>query len=251
MQRYFVPEEGWKENSIRITGDDRHHINRVMRMQSGDSIICNAPAGTAAVCTITEVTDQYISADIVEWLEESKELPIDVTIAHGLPKGDKLELVLQKGTELGASRFIPFQAGRSIVKWDQKKAEKKLSRYRKIVKEASEQSHRNVVPEVEAFLDFQALLEKSEEYPVKIFAYEDEAKTNDYQGLSVILSNVEPGQKIIACIGPEGGYTIEEAEAFKAHGFEPVRLGPRILRTETAPLYLLSSISYHFEELGC
>ncbi|QTM99874.1 16S rRNA (uracil(1498)-N(3))-methyltransferase [Sediminibacillus dalangtanensis] len=251
MQRYFVPEEGWQENMVRIIGDDRHHIDRVMRMQSGDSIICNAPEGRAAVCTINDVTDQYISATIDEWLDEMKELPVEVTIAHGLPKGDKLELVLQKGTELGAASFIPFQAGRSIVKWDQKKAEKKLSRYRKIVKEASEQSHRTVVPEVEGFLDFESLLKKSEDYPVKIFAYEDEAKTNDFHGLSGILSNVESGQKIIACIGPEGGYTIEEAEALKAHGFEPVRLGPRILRTETAPLYLLASISYHFEELGC
>ncbi|WP_053219121.1 16S rRNA (uracil(1498)-N(3))-methyltransferase [Virgibacillus senegalensis] len=251
MQRYFVPEEGWQDNMVTITGEDRHHIDRVMRMQPGDAIICNTPEGRAAVCTITAISDEYVSVSIDEWLDESKELPVHITIAQGLPKGDKLEVVLQKGTELGASGFIPFQAGRSIVKWDNKKAEKKLVRYRKIVKEASEQSHRTIVPDVETVVGFDGLIKQSENYSVKIFAYEEEAKTDDYQGLGAILARLEPGQNILACIGPEGGFTIEEAESLKSHGFQPVRLGPRILRTETAPLYLLASISYHFEELRC
>ncbi|SDK53357.1 16S rRNA (uracil(1498)-N(3))-methyltransferase [Sediminibacillus albus] len=251
MQRYFIPPNGWQEKQVMITGDDRHHIARVMRMNAGDSIICSSPEGMSAECEIVEITEHQVTAHVQRWLEESNDLPVSVTIAQGLPKGDKMELVLQKGTELGASAFIPFQAARSIVKWDGKKAEKKQSRYRKIVKEASEQSHRSSIPEVHPLMSVKQLLAASEAYDVKIFAYEDEARSSNYQSLSGILSNAEAGQKIIACIGPEGGYTIEEVNAFKQHGFQTVRLGPRILRTETAPLYLLAGISYHFEELGC
>lgn len=250
MQRYFISEENWKEDSVFIY-EDAHHINRVMRNQPGDEIICVHPRKRAAVCMITAIEEERIEARIITWMQEEKELPVSVSIAQGLPKGDKLELIFQKGTELGAFAFHPFEASRSVVKWDKKKVAKKMQRFEKIVKEASEQSHRTQVPFIHSLKSFDELLASSSEYDLCIFAYEEEAKGMRSNNLSEILNEVLPGQNILACIGPEGGFTLEEAEALKKHDFLPVRLGPRILRTETAPMYLLACMSYHFEELRC
>ena len=250
MQRYFILEdENWTNEHVRITGDDVHHISRVMRGKVGDSIICNRRDGKAAVCEISEITDDAVQATIIEWLEQDSELPVEVTIVQGLPKGDKFEYILQKGTELGASRFIPFQAKRSIVVWDKKKMAKKQNRFEKIVKEASEQSHRSILPKVDDVVDLQQLLEISESYDMCVFAYEEEAKKDSYRSFATILKRMEYGMRMMVCIGPEGGFSDDEAVKLMEHGFRPIRLGPRILRTETASLYALSSISYHFEEL--
>ncbi|MDC3415568.1 16S rRNA (uracil(1498)-N(3))-methyltransferase [Aquibacillus salsiterrae] len=250
MQRYFISADNWiSDQQINIDGDDFHHITRVMRMSVGDDVICNHPNGSAAECVIVDVKNDYLVLSVKAWLNQSVELPVHVTIAQGLPKGDKIDLVLQKGTELGAARFILFQASRSVVKWDEKKALKKQDRFNKIVKEASEQSHRNKVPEVEGVSSFQLLLEKSETYNVKLFAYEEEAKSASFTRLSSIFNEITADMSVLVCIGPEGGFSPDEVNLLKAAGFSSVRLGPRILRTETASLYFLSSISYHFEEL--
>ncbi|WP_369902573.1 16S rRNA (uracil(1498)-N(3))-methyltransferase [Bacillus manliponensis] len=246
MQRYFVEEQYVNEDSIRIVGDDVHHIARVMRMAAGDEIYC-CINGETAVCTIAEITSDFVNTTIVKWVEMSNELPVLVTIASGLPKGDKLELILQKGTELGASAFLPFQASRSIVKWDAKKADKKVERFRKIVKEAAEQSHRSEVPTVHAPVTFKQLLTMSKEYDVCLVAYEEEAKQGEASNFAKALTKLEHGQKVLIVFGPEGGLATEEVRALCEHTFVPCSLGPRILRTETAPLYALSAASYHFE----
>ncbi|MFC2948398.1 16S rRNA (uracil(1498)-N(3))-methyltransferase [Virgibacillus sediminis] len=251
MQRYFVPNENWAGEHVILTDDDFHHVVRVMRFKEGDKIICNHPEGQASICEITQVENNRVIAMILENLEGSAELPVNVTIAQGLPKGDKMDLIIQKGTELGASSFIPFQADRSVVLWDSKKMEKKLVRYSKIAKEASEQSHRNKIPSIHPAMQISELLEESSQYELKIFPYEEEAKGKQSPSLGDILQKAEPGQKIFVCIGPEGGFSSEEAEKLIQQGFHPVRLGPRILRTETAALYTLASISYHLEELRC
>ena len=137
LQRYFVKERA-SENSFLIDADDRHHMIKVMRMELGDKIICVDPNGDGAVCEIVKITDEQVVADVVQWIDEKSELPIFITIASGLPKGDKLEWIIQKGTELGAHEFIPFSARRSVVKWDEKKSAKKIERWQKIAKEAAE-----------------------------------------------------------------------------------------------------------------
>lgn len=251
LQRYFVPAKNWEREEVTIMDNDAHHINRVMRFQIGNAIICNHPDGKAAICEITSFADDRVHTVIKEWMSESVELPIDVTIAQGLPKSDKFEFVLQKGTELGATAFIPVQAERSVVVWDAKKSEKKLSRYSKIVKEASEQSHRNKIPQIKSLITIDKLVEASTEYDVKLFAYEEEAKTQSFQSFGTIISKLKAGNRVLICIGPEGGFSRSEADRLMQHNFSSVRLGPRILRTETAALYVLSSISYQFEELRC
>lgn len=251
LQRYFVPEENWKEDDVVIANDDAHHISRVMRSQPEDKIICNHPDGKAAICKISEMTGNHVRAVISEWLDESAESPIEVTIAQGLPKSDKMDSVLKKGTELGAHAFIPIQADRSVVSWDAKKMEKKMIRYRKIVKEASEQSHRNNMPYIHPLIALNELVNESNSYDLKLFAYEEEAKTENVSSFGTIISNMAPGDRILIVIGPEGGFSDQEADLLKQNEFKPVRLSPRILRTETAALYALASISYQFEELGC
>ncbi|MEN1969353.1 16S rRNA (uracil(1498)-N(3))-methyltransferase [Lentibacillus sp. N15] len=251
MQRYFIPAANWRQQQVTITGDDVHHMMRVMRFSDGDRVICNHPDGRAAICRIHLQSLDTIIAEIVEWLEESVELPVDVTIAQGLPKGDKFDLILQKGTELGAAGFIPFQAERSIVVWDQKKAEKKYKRFTKIVKEASEQSHRNQIPVIHPMVNMDELITASKDYDVLLFAFEEEAKTAEFQSFANAVKHLKRHQRVLVCIGPEGGFSPGEAKLLKVNGFAPVRLGPRILRAETASLYVLASISYHLEELGC
>lgn len=157
MQRYFIEltkQEMDETPDFQITGEDVHHIANVMRMSAGDRIICCSKDGHEALCLLKEVSKDHISCGIAEWTGENRELPLKIRIASGLPKGDKLEWIIQKGTELGASMFIPFQGARSVVKLDDKKAKKKRERWAKIAKEAAEQSYRNEIPEVKTVYTF-------------------------------------------------------------------------------------------------
>ncbi len=218
-------------------------------MKIGDEIYCVNNDQQMARCCIEKITENQIIAQVVQWIEEEIELPVSVTIVSGLPKGDKLEWIIQKGTELGAYQFIPFIATRSVVKWDDKKADKKLVRWNKIAKEAAEQSHRKRIPEVSAPIKLTSLVELGKNYDVKLIAYEEEAKSGETSILAQNLSSLEKGQSILVVFGPEGGLTDTEVSLLKENGFQTCGLGPRILRTETAPLYLLSAVSYHFELL--
>ncbi len=238
MDHYFIIEQ-----------EDYHHIARVMRMKLGDEIYCVNKMQQSARCCIEKITENQIIAKVVQWIDEEIELPVSVTIVSGLPKGDKLEWIIQKGTELGADQFIPFIAARSVVKWDEKKADKKLVRWNKIAKEAAEQSHRKKVPEVSSPIKLKTLVELGENYDLKLIAYEEEAKMGESSILARNLASLEEGKSILVVFGPEGGLTETEVSLLKESGFQPCGLGPRILRTETAPLYLLSAVSYHFELL--
>ncbi|KAB2338609.1 16S rRNA (uracil(1498)-N(3))-methyltransferase [Cytobacillus depressus] len=246
MQRYFVNQSAI-DNYFTITDDDYHHIVRVMRMKEGDNLICVDPMKKSAVCSIAEITSEKVIAEVVKWEEESPELPINITIVSGLPKGDKLEWIIQKGTELGAYRFIPFISARSVVKWDEKKGAKKLERWQKIAKEAAEQSHRTNLPEVITPQNMKALIKIAEDYDYKLIAFEEEAKQGEKSELYKTLANIKQSQSLMIVFGPEGGLTEQEVSLLKENGFHACGLGPRILRTETAPLYALSAVSYHFE----
>ncbi|MGG3469370.1 16S rRNA (uracil(1498)-N(3))-methyltransferase [Neobacillus pocheonensis] len=248
MQRYFVKKRT-NEDRFLIDAEDRHHMIKVMRMEIGEKIICVDPDGHSAICKIAEITDERVVADVVQWKMEISELPISITIASGLPKGDKLEWIIQKGTELGAHQFLPFSAARSVVKWDEKKAAKKIERWQKIAKEAAEQSHRNFVPQVASPINFKALLEKSKDFHYKLAAFEDESRSGETSTFSATLQKMQKGESLLIVFGPEGGLSEVEVNAFNEHGFGLCGLGPRILRTETAPLYALAAISYHFELL--
>jgi 16S rRNA (uracil1498-N3)-methyltransferase len=248
LQRYFVTNQPATESFV-IEGEDHHHISRVMRMKTGDQIICVNDDKRSALCSIAEITAEQTIVDVVKWDDDRVELPIQITIVSGLPKGDKLEWIIQKGTELGANEFVPFLAARSIVKWDEKKGAKKLERWQKIAKEAAEQSHRNIIPCVASPISIKDLLQKAEQFDYCLVAYEEEARLGEMAVLVSTLKVMNPGQSLLIVFGPEGGLTPEEVSLLREKGFLVCGLGPRILRTETAPLYLLSAVSYHFELL--
>lgn len=249
MQRYFIRQDQLNENKIRLEGNDAHHVINVMRMKPEDHIYCCTPDGKTANCKIEELSNDEVTVLVVEWIDENKELPVSVTIAQGLPKGDKLELIVQKGTELGAGKFLPFFASRSIVKWDEKKGRKKTERLQKIAKEAAEQSHRSQIPEVLFPFSFKELIQESASYDLKILAYEESAKSGELSNLVTSLQSTNRGSSIMIAIGPEGGFADHEVEALSNAGFISCGLGPRILRTETAAMYFLSVVSYQFELL--
>jgi 16S rRNA (uracil1498-N3)-methyltransferase len=248
LQRYFAEEKN-PNGQLVISGDDYHHVIRVMRMAVGDKVLCVDRSGKSYICIIAEITDKKINCNVVECVDGSSELPIRVTIASGLPKGDKLEWIIQKGTELGANQFVPFTAARSIVKWDEKKADKKVERWQKIAKEAAEQSHRNIVPTVHFPVNLSALIEASKNYDCKLIAYEEDSRNGEASVLAQSLKNLEENNTLLIVFGPEGGLDPKEIVKLQEHGFQTCGLGPRILRTETAPLALLAAVSYHFELL--
>lgn len=246
MQRYFLTGVQDAER-ILFSKEDAHHIRRVMRMEEGDRVYTVFPDNKAAVAVLTIVTDTSVEAKIDEWLAQSTEMPAEVVVACGLVKGDKFDYIIQKGTELGAAGFVPFEAERSIVKWDPKKGLKKTERWQKIAKEAAEQSHRNRIPDVAEPTSIKQMIEQSSVFNVKIFAYEETAKSGEKTAFYEAVHSLKAGGRIMVVTGPEGGFSEKEAVQLQEAGFIPCALGPRILRAETAPLYVLSAISFYLE----
>lgn len=245
MQRYFIEGRIPENQIVAITGDDAKHIAKVMRQTIGDELIV-VMEGQAYQAKIVSA-DFDVEVKIGGNLEVQVELPKKVTIACGLPKGDKLDLITQKATELGMYALLPFSAERSIVKWDGPKSEKKIGRLQKIAKEAAEQSHRTHVPEIHGIHSFKQLLDKAESYDAVVVAYEEEARQEDRTRFAEILKALYDKDSVLIVFGPEGGISQAEVASLKNAGASFTSLGPRILRTETAPLYALSAISYEFE----
>ncbi|WP_085523320.1 16S rRNA (uracil(1498)-N(3))-methyltransferase [Tuberibacillus sp. Marseille-P3662] len=249
-QRYFIPKEQFQDHSVIIQGEDARHIRKVMRMTDGETITCCDNDGHAFLCKIRDLDEQKVIADILEEQPANQELDINITVVQGMPKSDKLEWVVQKGTELGVNSFVPFTADRSIVKWPANKVDKKVSRLQKIAKESAEQSHRVYIPEIIEPWTLQDLIQAISDYDSCVVAYEEEGKRGQQTGLPSVLNNLESGQRLLIVIGPEGGLSKSEVDAFQSAGGVLCGLGSRILRTETAPLFILSAIAYQLELLS-
>ncbi|MGY4690360.1 RsmE family RNA methyltransferase [Salibacterium sp. K-3] len=247
VQKYFVDPGQMTGDEVIITGEDVKHITKVMRLQAGSDIVCLNNEGRRAHCKIRAVHEDSVEADILEDIEATPEMPVYAAVAQALIKGDKLDLVIQKGTELGARSFLLFPAARSVVKWDNSKVEKKLERLRKIAKEAAEQSGRQYIPAVSYYPSSRQVFEAALQYEASVYLDEETAKRGRHRAAADVFSSLPAS--MLAFIGPEGGITREEAEALDQNGSYPVSLGPRILRSETASLYFLSALSYHYEIL--
>lgn len=244
MQQYFVA--GKAQDEVTITDKDTmKHMFQVMRLADGDEVVLVFDDHIKRLAKVLDSSSHRFQ--ILETLDSDVELPVDVTIAVGFPKGDKLEFLAQKTTELGANQLWAFPADWSVVKWDGKKLAKKGDKLAKITLGAAEQSKRNRVPEVILFekkADFLAGLSSFD----KVFiAYEESAKEGETAALARELSRMTAGEKLLFIFGPEGGISPEEIAVFEAHSGQTIGLGPRIMRAETAPLYALSSISYALE----
>lgn len=232
MQRYF---KNTNLDIFELSEDDSYHIIKVMRNKIGDKIEVVID-NNLFICEIVEINN-LVKVRRVEEVECDSELPCYVTIAQSLVKEQKMDLILQKSCELGVSEIIPINATRSIVKLD-KKETKKIERWNKILKEASEQSKRVVIPRVNEIMDIKDLANL--DYDIKILCTVNELSTSLKNVLSKDLNNL----KILLVIGPEGGFTDNEEKILIDKGFISTSFGRRVLRTETASLYALSIINY-------
>lgn len=244
MQQYFV--NGRAESSVTITDKDTiKHMFQVMRLSEGDEVVLVFDDGIKRLARVSDsLAHTFV---IVEELTDTVELPVQVTIASGFPKGDKLDLITQKATELGTYAIWAFPADWSVAKWDSKKLGKKEDKLIKIAQGAAEQSKRNVIPKVKLFETKADFLAQLDDFDKIFVAYEESAKTGEMSALARELQMVKQGQKLLFIFGPEGGISPKEVEVLQARGAILCGLGPRIMRTETAPLYVLSAVSYECE----
>ena len=249
MPRFFVKNNQITENTIFIIGEDIKHIKNVLRKQNGDIIeICNQETGKTYKCEISKIEEKQIQNTIIEELhEEADKLKVD--IYQGLPKADKMELIIQKSIELGANAIIPVEMKRCIVKLDNKTENKKIERWQKIAESAAKQSGRNTVPKIRNVIKIEEIAKLKDEYNSIIVCYENEKSNTLKSHLLNLKQQVtdKTNIKIAIVIGPEGGLEEKEVELLKQSGANIVTLGNIILRTETVALNLLSILMYEFE----
>ena len=238
MQRYFGKIIG---RQVLLEDSDIFHLTRVMRAKSGEQIeVVNE--GVVYLAQINRL--KPLEIDVVKRLKENNELPNNVILIVALLKGEKMDLVLQKATELGVSEVVLLKTERTIVKFKKDEKEVKFERYNKILKEAAEQCRRSVIPHLFRLIDLEHLHDVDAD--IKMIAYEEEAgPTNSF---NKVVESIKPEKKIAILIGPEGGFAEHEVELAMHHGYKKVSLGKRILRAETAALYALSVIANHLEK---
>lgn len=247
MARFFVPSENINDNSIIINGTDVNHIKNVLRYRVGDTLNISDSSGTEYVCTIALFADDYIELTINEKLKCDTELGIKLVLFQGLPKKDKMELIIQKAVELGATEIYPVNNERSVVKLDDKKAGQKAERWNKISEAAAKQSGRMIVPLVHEPVSYSEALKIAKELDYVMVPYEN-AEGISYS--SECINEAVKTNSIGVFIGPEGGFAASEIDKAKSTGAKVISLGKRILRTETAGLTVLSVIMFEKEKLN-
>ena len=244
MHHFFVTPDQVKEDYIYIEGSDVNHIKNVLRMKLGEALeICDGNS-KKYFCEIEEMSSEFVRAQIKEELGADTELPSRLYLFQGLPKSDKMELIIQKAVELGVYEIIPVATKRAVVKLDEKKAGKKVERWNSIAEGGAKQSGRSFIPTVTNVMSFKEALQYAKNLDVVLIPYElAEGMAETKQ----IISSIEPGQSVGIFIGPEGGFEISEVESAMVAGAKAITLGKRILRTETAGLTTLSILMYHLE----
>lgn len=245
MYHFFVESNQIIDKEIVILGKDVNHIKNVLRMKPGEEIsVSTKDSPSEYRCIVRELSDDKILCDLAFIKEEGNELPSKIYLFQGLPKSDKMELIIQKAVELGAFEIIPVEMKRCVMKLDPKKAPSKISRWQGISEAAAKQSKRTIIPEIKMPMSFKNAVAYAKDLDVKLLPYElaeGMSKTKE------IFDGIKPGQSIAIFIGPEGGFDLTEVELAKECGFESITLGKRILRTETAGMVVLSHIMLNME----
>lgn len=247
MYQFFVePHQiNIDDKSVIIRGTDVNHIKNVLRMRVGEEIaVSNGQDGKEYRCGIVALEEDCIRCELRFVKEDGVELPSQIYLFQGLPKADKMELIIQKAVELGVYQVIPVSTKRCVVKLDDKKAKSKIARWQGIAEAAAKQSKRGIIPQVTDVMTFKNAVKLASNMEVRLIPYElAEGMTKTKE----IISNIQPGQRIAIFIGPEGGFEESEIAEALENGIDPITLGKRILRTETAGFTILSWLMYHLE----
>ena len=250
MSKFFVRENQISNNIIEILDDDVNHIKNVLRLNINEEIkICNQDSSKNYNCKILEISPKKVVCEILEELENEAEGNVELHIFQGLPKADKMELIIQKGTELGVTEFIPVNMKRCIVKLDGKDEAKKIDRWNKISEVAAKQSGRDIIPKVRSLMTVKQLENQIKDFDLFLVAYEME-KENYIKNELQKLKSTKENYKIAVLIGPEGGLDVSEVDCLRLAGAKVISLGARILRTETVALQVSSIIMYELENGG-
>ena len=243
MYQFFVEEEQVHSDSISITGGDVNHIKNVLRMKNGEKIRVSTKSGQAYFCHISSILDDEVIAAIDSADETGTELDNHIVLYQGLPKGDKMELIIQKAVELGVSEIVPVAMKNCVVKLDEKKAQSKCKRWQAIAESAAKQSKRTVIPQIQMPLSWKQALEEAKELDVVLVPYENE---RGMEATREIFRSIPEGASIGVMIGPEGGFSPEEIAQLDKD-MHRISLGRRILRTETAGMATLSMLIYELD----
>lgn len=246
MQKFFVEANQIENNKIIIIGDDVKHISNVLRMKIDEEVqIGNKETLENYIAKIFEINKENIILKVVEKLDSSTESNVNIDLYQGLPKADKMEWIIQKTTEIGINKIIPVDMQRCVVKLDEKDAKKKIDRWQKVAEGAAKQSKRDKIPKIENKIKLKEVENRIKEYDIFLIAYEEEKENK----LKEQIKNIAKKQNynIGVLVGPEGGLDIKEVEELKEKGAKAVTLGKRILRTETAPIVIISNILYELE----
>lgn len=246
MNRFFTDMECQSlDKSIVITGEDVNHIKNVLRFRQGEEIIVNDGRGRDYHCRISSIENEKVVADIIDVCDNFSELSTQVTLFQGYPKGDKFDLIVQKCVELGVTRIVPVMTERTIVKLDEKKAEKKIQRLNTIAVSAAKQSGRGMIPEVLAPVTFKEALSMASALEENVIPYE-EAEGIEYS--KKVIAEIKGKKSLGVFIGPEGGFAKHEVADAVGIGAKAITLGHRILRTETAGMAVMSILMFALEE---
>ena len=244
MYHFFVSEEQINGENAHIEGSDVNHIANVLRMKPGEELLISVKGDWDFLCKIVDIETDRVNLKVLESIEQ-RELPVNITLLQGIPKSDKLEMIIQKAVELGVSEIIPVKTKRVVVKIEEKKQASKVNRWNAIAESAAKQSKRSIIPKVCEPMSIDNALEIVKDFGVKLIPYEN---ADGIDKTRKILDSMDKTKDIAVFIGPEGGFEEAEVERIKNSGFEVITLGKRILRTETAGLALLSNIMIRLED---
>ena len=245
MHRFFVEPGNIGEKEIVITGADVNHIRNVLRMRTEEEVLIADGQGAEYRCKLIELSENEVRAQILWKLDGNAELASAITLFQGLPKSDKMDLIVQKCVELGVDRIVPVSTKRAVVKLDAKKEQTRLKRWNTISESAAKQSGRGVIPEVSGVMSFGKALEEAKKLDVLLIPYERAEHMTETRR---VMGEIRPGQSVGIFIGPEGGFEESEVEEAVAAGAQAITLGRRILRTETAGLAVMAMLGYLLEE---
>ena len=244
MYHFFVSEEQINGENAYIEGSDVNHIVNVLRMKPGEEILISVRGDWDYLCKIDNIEETKVRLKVLESMEQ-RELPVNIILLQGIPKSDKLEMIIQKSVELGVGEIIPVKTKRVVVKIEEKKQATKVNRWNAIAESAAKQSKRSIIPKVHEPMSIDNALEIVKDFGVKLIPYEN---ADGIDKTRKILDNMDKTKNIAVFIGPEGGFEESEVDSIKNSGFEVITLGKRILRTETAGLALLSNIMIRLED---